>query len=59
MKLFEPLTIRGMLLKNRIIMPPMQLMLGLKNRRARSFYLERAKGGRRGHHHVCDFGGSL
>ena len=45
MKLFEPITIRGMSLKNRIIMPPMQLMLGLKNRRARAFYLERAKGG--------------
>jgi 2,4-dienoyl-CoA reductase-like NADH-dependent reductase (Old Yellow Enzyme family) len=45
MKLFEPITIRGMVLKNRIIMPAMQLMLGLKNRRARAFYLERARGG--------------
>jgi 2,4-dienoyl-CoA reductase-like NADH-dependent reductase (Old Yellow Enzyme family) len=45
MKLFEPITIKGMTLKNRIIMPPMQLMLGLKNRRARAFYLERARGG--------------
>jgi 2,4-dienoyl-CoA reductase-like NADH-dependent reductase (Old Yellow Enzyme family) len=44
-KLFEPITIRGMTLKNRIIMPAMQLMLGLKNRRARAFYLERARGG--------------
>jgi len=44
-KLFEPITINGMTLNNRIIMPPMQLMLGLKNRRARAFYLERAKGG--------------
>ncbi len=45
MKLFEPITIRGMTLKNRIVMPPMQLLLGLKNQRARAFYLERAKGG--------------
>jgi len=45
MKLFEPLTIRGMVLKNRIVMPAMQLMLGLRNRRARAFYLERARGG--------------
>jgi 2,4-dienoyl-CoA reductase (NADPH2) len=45
MKLFEPITIKGMTLKNRIIMPAMQLMLGLKNRRARAFYLERARGG--------------
>ena len=45
MKLFEPLTINGMKLKNRIIMPAMQLRLGLANRRARAFYLERARGG--------------
>ncbi|MBI4768030.1 MAG: NADH:flavin oxidoreductase [Deltaproteobacteria bacterium] len=45
LKLFEPITIRGMTLKNRIIMPAMQLMLGLKNRRARAFYLERSRGG--------------
>jgi 2,4-dienoyl-CoA reductase-like NADH-dependent reductase (Old Yellow Enzyme family) len=45
MKLFEPITIRGMTLRNRIIMPAMQLMLGLKNSRARAFYLERARGG--------------
>jgi 2,4-dienoyl-CoA reductase (NADPH2) len=45
MKLFEPITIRGMLLKNRIVMPAMQLMLGVRNRRARAFYLERARGG--------------
>jgi len=45
MKLFEPLTIRGMVLTNRIVMPAMQLMLGLRNRRARAFYLERAQGG--------------
>jgi 2,4-dienoyl-CoA reductase-like NADH-dependent reductase (Old Yellow Enzyme family) len=45
MKLFEPMAIRGMVLKNRIVMPAMQLMLGLTNRRARAFYLERARGG--------------
>lgn len=45
MKLFEPLMIRSMVLKNRIVMPAMQLMLGLRNRRARAFYLERARGG--------------
>jgi len=45
MQLFEPLAIRGMVLKNRIVMPAMQLMLGLRNRRARAFYLERARGG--------------
>jgi len=45
MKLFEPLTINGMELKNRIVMPAMQLRLGLTNRRARAFYLARAKGG--------------
>ncbi|MGB7573843.1 MAG: NADH:flavin oxidoreductase [Thermodesulfobacteriota bacterium] len=45
MKLFEPLIINGMTLKNRIVMAPMQLQLGLTNRRARAFYLARAKGG--------------
>jgi 2,4-dienoyl-CoA reductase-like NADH-dependent reductase (Old Yellow Enzyme family) len=45
MKLFESLAIREMVLKNRIVMPAMQLMLGLTNRRARGFYLERARGG--------------
>lgn len=45
MKLFEPVEIRGMVLNNRIVMPAMQLGLGLKNRRSRGFYLERARGG--------------
>jgi 2,4-dienoyl-CoA reductase-like NADH-dependent reductase (Old Yellow Enzyme family) len=45
MKLFEPLMINGMTLKNRIVMPAMQLQLGLTNRRARAFYLTRANGG--------------
>jgi 2,4-dienoyl-CoA reductase-like NADH-dependent reductase (Old Yellow Enzyme family) len=45
MKLFEPLKIKKMKLKNRIVMAPMQLVLGLTNRRARTYYMERAKGG--------------
>ncbi len=45
MKLFEPIMIRGMELKNRIVMAPMHLNLGLTGRRARAFYAERAKGG--------------
>jgi len=45
MKLFEPLMINGMTFKNRIVMPAMQLQLGLTNRRARAFYLTRANGG--------------
>jgi 2,4-dienoyl-CoA reductase-like NADH-dependent reductase (Old Yellow Enzyme family) len=45
MQLFEPLIIRKMTLKNRIIMPPMQVMLGLLNRRVRAYFLERARGG--------------
>ncbi len=34
-----------MKVKNRIVMPAMQLALGLTNKRARAFYRERAKGG--------------
>lgn len=45
MKLFEPITIRGMELRNRIVYPPIQMNMGLTNRRARAFYTERAKGG--------------
>ena len=45
MKLFEPITIRGMELKNRIVYPPIQINMGLTNRRARAFYAERATGG--------------
>jgi len=45
MTLFEPLTIRGMRLKNRIVMPAMQLCLGMGNPRARTYYLARAQGG--------------
>ena len=45
MKLFEPITIRGLEFKNRIVMPPMQVGVGLRSRRARAYYSERAKGG--------------
>jgi len=45
MKLFEPITIRGMTLKNRIIMPPMQVNLGFRSSRAQAYFAERARGG--------------
>jgi 2,4-dienoyl-CoA reductase-like NADH-dependent reductase (Old Yellow Enzyme family)/thioredoxin reductase len=45
MKLFEPITIRGMTLKNRIVMPPMQVSLGFRNARAQAYFTERARGG--------------
>ncbi len=45
MKLFEPITIRGMEVRNRIVYPAIQLNMGLTNRRARAFYTERARGG--------------
>jgi len=45
MKLFEETSIGTMKVKNRIVMPAMQLSLGLTNKRARAYYLERAKGG--------------
>ena len=45
MKLFEPVRIRGMELKNRVIMPAMHLNLGFLGKRAVAFYEERAKGG--------------
>ena len=45
MKLFEPVKIRGMELKNRFIMPAMHLNLGFLGKRAVAFYEERAKGG--------------
>jgi len=43
--LFTPITIKGLEIKNRIIMVPLQLSLGFRNRRAKAFYLERARGG--------------
>ena len=45
MKLFEPITIRGMTVPNRIVYPAIQMNMGLTNRRARAFYAERAIGG--------------
>jgi len=45
MKLFGPITIRGMELKNRIVMPAMHLNLGFLGKRVLAFYEERAKGG--------------
>jgi len=45
MKLFEPIRVKGMELKDRVVMPPMQLNLGFRNQKARAFYTERARGG--------------
>lgn len=43
--LFTPFKIKGLKIKNRIVMAPMQLSLGFRSQRARAFYLERARGG--------------
>ncbi len=45
MKLFEPITIRGMTIKNRIFMSSMGVGLGYTNQRVKNFYIERARGG--------------
>lgn len=45
MKLFRPITIRGMELKNRIIMAPMGTNFRHRNPRARAYFVERARGG--------------
>jgi len=45
MKLFDPIKIKNLELKNRIVMPPMQLALGLRNKRVQAYYMERAMGG--------------
>lgn len=45
MKMLEPLQVRGMKLRNRIVMAPMETNMGVRNRRARAYYAERAKGG--------------
>ena len=45
MKLFEPITIHGMEVSNRIVYPAVQMNMGLSNRRARAFYAERSRGG--------------
>lgn len=45
MKIFEPITIRGLTLKNRIVLAPMGMPFGLRGQRAKAFYVERARGG--------------
>jgi 2,4-dienoyl-CoA reductase-like NADH-dependent reductase (Old Yellow Enzyme family)/thioredoxin reductase len=45
MRLFEPLKIKGLELKNRIVMPAIHVNLGITNRRVRRYYVERARGG--------------
>ncbi len=45
MKLFEPITIKGMVLPNRIVFPPMQLGFGFRSQKSLAFYTERARGG--------------
>jgi len=44
-KLFEPLTVRTLQLKNRIVMPPMVANMGVITDQSRAYYAERAKGG--------------
>lgn len=45
MKLFRPLTIRKLKLRNRIVMPPMATVMDISSLRARKYYRERARGG--------------
>ncbi|MDP3879702.1 MAG: FAD-dependent oxidoreductase [Dehalococcoidales bacterium] len=45
MKLFEPITIRGVEFKNRVVMLPMMVGMGLRGSRSRAYYVERARGG--------------
>ena len=45
MKLFEPIAIRRMEIKNRIVMAPMSTNFPLRGEQSRNFYVERAKGG--------------
>ena len=42
--LFTPISIKGLQIKNRIVMAPMQLGLGFRSERAKAFYIERARG---------------
>lgn len=44
-KLFEPITVKEMNLKNRVVFPPIATNYGLRNDRAREYYAERARGG--------------
>ncbi|MFC2070579.1 FAD-dependent oxidoreductase [Chloroflexota bacterium] len=44
MKLFEPITIKGMELKNRMVLPPMQLNADFRDKSARALCVEWARG---------------
>ncbi len=44
-RLFSPLPLGRVVLRNRIVMPPMLTMMGANSDRARTYYAERAKGG--------------
>ncbi len=43
--LFSPFKVKSLEIKNRIVMAPLQLSLGFRSRRAKAFYIERARGG--------------
>jgi 2,4-dienoyl-CoA reductase-like NADH-dependent reductase (Old Yellow Enzyme family)/thioredoxin reductase len=45
MQLFEPITVKSLKLKNRVLLPPMQLQADFRNRSARALYTEWARGG--------------
>jgi len=45
LKLFQPLTIKKLSLRNRVIMPPMATVMDVSSLRARRYYRERARGG--------------
>ncbi|MBM4084844.1 MAG: hypothetical protein FJ272_08660 [Planctomycetes bacterium] len=45
LSLFDALSVRHLVLKNRIVMPPMVTLMGVTTERARAWYAERAKGG--------------
>ena len=45
MKIFEPIVIRKMEIKNRILMAPIATNYPLRSNQSKYFYLERAKGG--------------
>ena len=45
MKLFRPLTVKKLKLRNRIVMPPMATAMDVSTLRARKYYRERARGG--------------
>lgn len=45
MRIFDPITICGMRLKNRVIMPAMQVNVGFRSKNALAYHTERARGG--------------